>query len=82
MKYFVYILSSKSASRYYIGYTADISARLAQHNSGVNTSTRPYHPWEIIYQEVFASRAEAWKRERQIKSYKGGSAFKALIESS
>lgn len=37
-------------------------------------------PWEIVYKESFQTKKEAWLRERQIKSYKGGVAFKKLIK--
>jgi putative endonuclease len=34
MKFFCYILYSKSKNRYYVGYTSDIEERMKQHNSG------------------------------------------------
>lgn len=34
---------------------------------------------EVIYVEKYDSIEDAYKREKQIKSYKGGSAFKKLI---
>ncbi len=37
-------------------------------------------PWELIYIEKFNNKIEAVKREKQIKSYKGGEAFKRLIK--
>ncbi len=33
----------------------------------------------MVYYEKFSSKREAIKREKQIKSYKGGNAFKKLI---
>lgn len=33
----------------------------------------------LIYEEVFANKSEALKREKQIKSYKGGNEFKKLF---
>ncbi|MBI5906609.1 GIY-YIG nuclease family protein [Candidatus Saccharibacteria bacterium] len=79
--YFVYILSSKIKPRYYVGYTSDLKTRLAYHNRGANRSTRGLRPWELVYSERFKTKDDAWRREQQIKSYKGGRAFKALIES-
>ena len=75
----VYILKSISNSRYYIGMTSNIDQRLRDHNSGANRSTKNKGPWELIYTEVFDTKDEAFKRERKIKSYKGGQAFKRLI---
>ena len=34
MKFFCYILYSKSINRYYIGYTSDIKERIKLHNTG------------------------------------------------
>lgn len=79
--FYVYILKSKSCGRYYIGHTEDVDKRLERHNNGLVTSTKHYIPWEIIHIENFQARTEAHKREVQIKSYKGGNAFKKLIDS-
>ncbi|MGZ8517882.1 MAG: GIY-YIG nuclease family protein, partial [Chitinophagaceae bacterium] len=35
--YFVYILYSEKCNRYYIGYSADVFARLERHNAGMVT---------------------------------------------
>ncbi len=77
--YTVYIIQSKKVGKFYVGYTSNIVDRIQHHNSRANKSTRPYVPWEIIYQEHFPTKKEAWLRERQIKAYKGGNAFKKLV---
>ena len=77
--YFVYILESLKNGRHYIGSTANLSRRLSEHNDGKVKSTKHYRPWKIIYTEEFPSKNEALQRERKIKSYKGGIAFKNLI---
>ena len=80
--YFVYILKSKVRERYYIGYTGNVTERLQKHNAGANKSTKPFKPWEVIYSEILPDKKSAWLRERQIKRYKGGEAFKKLIAGS
>jgi len=77
--YTVYILKSQKSGKYYIGYTSDINQRIKYHNSGKNISTKKGIPWAIIYTEQFKDKKSAWLRERQIKKYKGGEAFKKLI---
>jgi putative endonuclease len=37
----------------------------------VNTYTSKFRPWELIYFETFATRAEAMKREKQLKTSQG-----------
>ena len=77
--YTAYILKSKIGEHYYIGYTNNIKNRLQKHNSGSNKSTSYYRPWVLVYTENFLDKKSAWLREHQIKSYKGGEAFKRLL---
>jgi len=75
----VYIIQSQTSERRYIGLTQDTGQRLRHHNSGANKSTKNKGPWILIHTETFKVKEEAYKRERQIKSYKGSEAFKKLI---
>lgn len=77
--YYVYVIRSGRNRRYYVGSCGDIDNRLREHNSGETKSTKYGIPWKIIYTERFATEKEAYRREREIKSYKGGNAFKKLI---
>ena len=79
MSYYVYILKSLKDSKYYIGSTSDVMARLQFHNSGLQRSTRSRIPLELILFEIYSSKEEALKREKQIKNWKGGEGFKRLI---
>ena len=81
-KYVVYIIQSESSGRYYVGCTSNLRQRLASHNTGMVTSTRKRGPWSIVYTEDFFSKERALLREKQIKSYKGGEAFKKLVKRS
>jgi predicted GIY-YIG superfamily endonuclease len=42
--YYVYILYSATADRYYTGQTENLELRLQSHNSGLVTSTHAYVP--------------------------------------
>ena len=79
--YFVYILYSKSKNRYYVGHTNDLQRRLIEHNSGLTKSTKAHRPWKIVYTENLVSKSEAYKREKEIKSYKSGYKFQELKKS-
>jgi len=75
----VYILFSRSTSKFYVGSTANVEDRLCRHNTGRSASTRHGKPWILVYSEQFASRSEAMQREKQIKSWKSALAIRALI---
>ena len=79
MSYFVYILQSQKDQKYYIGSTSNVENRLAFHNSGRQRSTRTRVPFKLVYSESFTTKTEALRRERQIKAFKGGEAFRKLI---
>lgn len=78
--YSVYIIKSLVNGKYYIGCTSNLEERLNAHNRGSNHSTKNYRPWRLIGNEEYADRKDAYHREKQIKSYKGGKAFKELIK--
>lgn len=80
--YFVYIIHSQVTNRFYIGSSKNVHRRVIQHNSGSTRSTKSGIPWKIVTTEEFQQKSDALRRERQIKSYKSGRAFKALIQSS
>lgn len=75
----VYILKSERYNRFYTGCTNNLERRLKEHNCGYNKSTCRFAPFEVIYTESFTDGPTAFSREKQIKSYKGGEAFKKLI---
>ena len=79
MPHYVYIIQSQLDNGYYIGETSNVEKRLLFHNEGKQRSTRPRIPFELVIQEEYPSRYEALKREKQIKSWKGGEPFKKLV---
>ncbi len=77
--FYLYILFNDISKRHYIGSTNDLLRRLEEHNRGQTKSTRQKGTWRVTYKEEFDTALAAKQRERIIKSYKGGSAFKKLI---
>lgn len=64
---YVYILRCGDGSLY-TGWTNDLTARLAAHQSGRGCKyTRSHQPVELAYYEELASRQEAMSREWHIK---------------
>ena len=78
--YKVYIIKSEVTDRFYIGHTENFQNRLKRHNAGLVRSTKSGIPWYEIYIEEVNDKNLAYRREMQIKSYKGGEAFKKLIK--
>ena len=65
--YFVYVLYSLKFDRSYVGMTTDLDRRLYQHNTGQNSSTKPYLPWKIVHTEEFLTVHDAREREKYLK---------------
>ena len=77
--FIVYILQNEITKRYYIGSTNNIKRRIEEHNRGQTSSTRQRGKWKLVYYEEYKTNVESKRRERLIKSYKGGNAFKRLV---
>jgi len=78
--YYIYIIKSRKDGKFYIGSTADVEKRLLYHNSGKQRSTKNRIPFDLVFSESFENKTIALAREKQIKSFKGGRAFKLLME--
>ena len=82
MTFSVYILFSPSHNKIYIGYTSDLEQRLFSHNHLASKGyTIRYRPWVLIHTEVFNTKLEAMKREKELKSGRGRKFIWELIRS-
>jgi putative endonuclease len=77
--YYVYVLQVRKSGWYYIGQTQNLVKRLEKHSHGETKSMKNRGKFDVVYVEQCSSRAEAMKREKEIKRYKGGEAFKRLL---
>jgi putative endonuclease len=77
--FFVYILRSEATHRLYTGYTADLTQRLGQHDEGLTKSTKNRGPWKLVHSEQFATRAEAMRREKFLKSGQGRDELRRIL---
>jgi len=69
MLYYVYVLLCDDGT-FYTGFAKNIKSRLKQHKKGIGAKyTRTHVPSKLVYLEQFISRAEAMKREQEIKNY-------------
>ena len=77
----VYILYSCELDKYYIGYTTDsISERLRRRLSNHKGFTSRAKDWLLVYSEVFDTKAEALKRERELKGWNSRDRVRELIK--
>ena len=80
--YTVYILFSLKKQRFYIGFTSDqITERIRKHNSNHRGFTGKQGDWELFYQEQYVDKADAMKREKEIKGWKSRKMIERLIAS-
>ncbi len=79
MNFYVYVLKSLKVGRFYIGQTNNLDDRFRRHNEGRVKSTKAMRPWLMVYFEKCGTRAEAMRREHELKSLKGNERFRRII---
>jgi putative endonuclease len=80
--YYLYIIQNNINQSYYIGHTRNIGERVKRHNEGRSKYTAQKGSWRMIYQEIFQTRGEAMKREKEIKEKKSKKYIEYLIRTS
>ena len=68
--FYVYIIYSKTADKYYVGSCQSIEQRMNDHLNSRSKYTKMSKDWELKYYEEFETRSEANHREMQIKKMK------------
>ena len=66
---FVYVLRETGTvkPRSYVGWSTDVEARLAAHNSGKGAKFTRGRQWEVVYMERFRTFGQAMSREWHLK---------------
>ena len=79
--FYVYIIYSESADRYYVGHTNEPGRRLEEHNTVIkNSYTSKFRPWVCkACFEVSESRGEARRIENYIKRMKSRRLIERLV---
>ncbi|MFM2305653.1 MAG: hypothetical protein RLZZ367_322 [Bacteroidota bacterium] len=77
---YLYILYSESTDKYYVGATNDLDERLRRHQLDNDKYTSKGKPWVLVYKEEYPTKADAMKREREIKAKKSRKYIEYLIE--
>ncbi len=67
---FVYIMSNKNRTTYYIGITNNLERRVGEHKAGTGSSfTSKYKLFDLVYFEMIPDIAQAIAREKQLKRW-------------
>ncbi len=76
----VYIIQSQKNKKFYTGSSNDIDRRIYEHNhSAGGQYSKINGPWKLVWFKEFEKIEEARLEEKRIKSFKGGNAFKKLL---
>ncbi|MCW3169390.1 GIY-YIG nuclease family protein [Chryseobacterium sp. 09-1422] len=81
--YYIYILFSESADKFYVGYTKYPKERLLKHNEqeNFNTYTRKFRPWKMVALfEASTDKNLAIQIERFIKKQKSTKFIEMLCD--
>ncbi|WGK94304.1 MULTISPECIES: GIY-YIG nuclease family protein [Flavobacterium] len=72
--YYVYIITNKYRSTFYIGMTNDLSRRLFEHSNNIKNGTKTfaskYNLEYLVYYEKFGWVQQAIAREKEIKAWR------------
>lgn len=67
---YVYIISNKNRTTFYVGVTNDIERRIFEHRTGTNDSFSKKHRLRhLVYIEEYVSINEAIARKKQLKRW-------------
>ncbi|TAL19153.1 GIY-YIG nuclease family protein [Patescibacteria group bacterium] len=78
----VYVLVSLRDGRLYIGRTENLESRIKEHNAGKTWTTRRVLPVKLLFFEVFLSKDDAIRREKYLKTSKGKSTLRMMLQES
>jgi putative endonuclease len=78
--FYVYYLESEIKDECYIGFTKNLRKRLSEHNQGLNSSTKRYTPWKLVYYEACTEESDARRREKYLKTTQGGRMLKLRLK--
>jgi len=79
VQFFIYVLQNQEG-RLYIGLTTDLQRHIQQHQQEEGGWTRGKGHWKLVYHETFSDRAEAMKRERNLKRGKTNRELRARLK--
>ena len=80
MSWVMYILYSGKDRNLYVGCTSNLNERIQRHMYGYVQATSHRRPLTLIHHETFLDKAEAFKRERFLKSLWGAREKRKILQ--
>ncbi len=70
--WYVYIIRSITfPAQEYVGASANLKQRMADHNTGKSTHTAKFAPWKLVWYCAFSEKYRALEFETYLKSHSG-----------
>jgi len=69
--YYTYVIRSKKDGKWYTGTTNNLRKRFKEHNDNKVVSTKRRGPFILLYYEACHNQADAYAREKYLKSGTG-----------
>ena len=67
---YVYIMSNKNRTTFYVGMTNNLRRRISEHNHKLGSHfVCRYKLYDLVYYEYFTDIREAIRREKQLKNW-------------
>lgn len=80
-QFYVYIVTNKYRTTFYVGITNDLNRRSTEHNeSKGSVFTSKYNLTDLVYYEIFSDINQAISREKQLKNWKKDWKLKLIKE--
>lgn len=79
--YYTYVLKSQKDDKLYTGSTKNLRKRFEQHQKGEVFSTKSRRPFKLIYYEACLSEADARRREKSLKTFRGKMTLRRRLKS-
>ena len=72
MSFYVYIIKTfnSKVNKSYVGYTANLTKRLSDHNNRKGAKATKGHNWKLIFKKKFYSKSKAMSYEYKLKNDK------------
>ena len=79
--YYTYVLKSQKDGQLYTGSTKNLQKRFEQHQNGEVFSTKSRRPLKLIYYEACINEADARRREKSLKTFRGKMTLQRRLKS-